>query len=129
MQGQSQGQNEGQGQKLKKSDTQIFVILLFVSFGFLLLTTPAYTMIVYYNFVDYTSSAKALADFQFVYSLSQKLYYTNFGINFYLYVISDKKFRADLMQLLKMKCPKSTDDRFGHSSDTGTKVSNIESSS
>ena len=37
-----QGSSQGQQPKIKKSEMQIFIILLLVAFGFLVLTTPAY---------------------------------------------------------------------------------------
>ena len=100
----SEGDNVGQFQ-MKKSDRQIFFILLLVTFGFLILTTPAYSVLLYVNFADYTKTPYSFAQFQFSYSLAQKLYYTNYRINFYLYVISGKKFRTDLNSLFQ--CLKS----------------------
>ena len=45
--GQDQGQCRGEGQKLKSSETQVYVILLLVTFAFLILTTPAYVLFIY----------------------------------------------------------------------------------
>ena len=97
----SEGEHVGQTFKMKKSERQIFVILLLVTFGFLILTTPAYSVLLFINFADYAKSPHSFAQFQFSYSLAQKLYYTNYGINFYLYVISVKKFRTDLISLFQ----------------------------
>ena len=98
---QGQGQSEGQGQasKIKSSEMQIFIILLLVTFGFLFLTTPAYVWFVYINFGNLLKSPKTYAGYRLFHSVAQKLYYTNYGINFYLYVISGKKFRGDLTEL------------------------------
>ena len=52
-------------------------------------------------FVHYEESAKSFADFTLFYSVAQKTYYTNYAMNFFLYVISGKKFRADFVQLVK----------------------------
>ena len=95
----SEGEDVGQPFKMKKSERQIFVILLLVTFGFLILTTPAYSVLLYVNFADYTKSPYSFAQFQFSYSLAQKLYHTNYGINFYLHAISGKKFRTDSISL------------------------------
>ena len=108
MKSEEKGHNRSQILRMKKSERQIFVILLLVTFGFLVLTTPAYAGILYVNFVDFTKSAYSFAQFQLFYSLAQKLYYTNYGINFYLYVISGKKFRTDLINLLEF-CKNRTD--------------------
>ena len=101
-----QGHNEGQKSKLKNSDKQIFILLLLVTFAFLILTTPGYALILYINFVDYSMSPKSFAEYYFIYNLGQKSYYTNYGINFFLYVISGQKFRSDLIRLFKCKCSK-----------------------
>ena len=94
-----QDHNDGQMGKIKNSEMQIFVILLLVTFGFLVLTTPAYALSFYINIVDFTSTPKTYAGYLLFHSAAQKLHYTNFGINFYLYVISGSKFRADLLAL------------------------------
>ena len=95
----SQGQNEGQTSKMKSSETQIYIMLLLVSFAFLLFTTPGYALIFYINFVNFLSSANSYAGYYLFYNVAQKLNYTNHGINFFLYVMSGHKFRNDLVKL------------------------------
>ena len=112
---QGQGQSEGQNSKIKKSETQIFVILLLVTFSFLFLTTPAYVFFLYVMFVDYTKTPYSFAGFYLFYNVGQKTYYTNYGINFFLYVISGGKFRTDLMKLFKCKKDKSMDSNNSNS--------------
>ena len=92
--------------KIKNSELQIYVILILVTFAFLILTTPPYALFLFMMFVDYQKSAQSFVGFYLFYSVGQKAYYTDYGINFYLYVISGKKFRADLLRLFKYK-PKS----------------------
>ena len=105
----SQGQGQGQIQRMNSSDKQVFIILLLVTFSFLILTTPAYLWLIYDQFINYESTAKTFADFYFFYSVSQKMLYTNYGINFYLYVLSGTKFREDLRSLFKVKTNKQTE--------------------
>ena len=95
----SQGQNEGQTSKMKSSETQIYIMLLLVSFAFLLFTTPGYVLIFYISFVNFLSSANSYAGYYLFYNVAQKLNYTNHGINFFLYVMSGHKFRNDLVKL------------------------------
>ena len=95
--------HEGQMDKIKNSEMQIFVILLLVTFGFLVLTTPAYAFFFYINIADFRATPKTYAGYLLFHSAAQKLHYTNFGINFYLYVISGSKFRADLLALFLKK--------------------------
>ena len=46
----SEALSQREGSKAKNSERQIFVMLLFVTFAFLTLSTPAYAMIFYHNF-------------------------------------------------------------------------------
>ena len=94
-----QGQSKGHSVQIKNSEMQIFIILLLVTFGFLILTTPAYTFFLYINIADYTATPMIYAGYILFHSVAQKLHYTNFGINFFLYIISGKKFRTDLAKL------------------------------
>ena len=98
---QGQGQSEGQGQKSKSnnSELQILITLLLVTFTFLLLATPVYIFFLYINVVDYEATPRVYAGYILFHSVGQKLYQTNFGINFFLYVISGQKFRTDLKNL------------------------------
>ena len=100
---QSQGQNEGQrsNSRIKSSERQIIVTLLAVTFAFLILTTPAYSLFLYAIFYDYKQSPYAFAGYYLFYNVARQTYYTNYGINFFLYVISGKKFRSDLINLFR----------------------------
>ena len=102
-QGQSLGQSEG---KIKNTEKQIIIMLLLVTFGFLILSTPCYAMLMYARYVNIEASPKLFSDYYLFFSVGQKTYYTNFGINFYLYVISGQKFRSDLVNLFRSVCKK-----------------------
>ena len=103
-QSRSEGQGQGQGHtkvaKTKTSDQQVYAILLLVTFGFLILTTPGYLLFLFINLVDFRTSPKMFAGYYLFYNIAQKLHYTNHGINFFFYVISGQKFRTDLLNLL-----------------------------
>ena len=99
----SGGQSHNEGQAPKQSDIQVYVTLLLVTFGFLMLTAPSYALFVYVMFYDYQELAGAYAGYFLFYNLGRALYYTNYGINFFLYVISGRKFRSDLMKLFTIK--------------------------
>ena len=94
-----QVQAQGQTVKFKSSDKQVFAILLLVAFSFLILITPLYVFILYNLLVDYMKSPRAFAGFYLFYHVMHKMYFTNYGINFFLYVISGNKFRTDLLLL------------------------------
>ena len=97
--------SEGQGQtfKVKSQEKQIYIMLLLVTFGFMILTTPTYIVIYYVSFWYYQASAQDLALYYLLYNVAQKTYYTNYALNFFLYVISSQKFRSDLVGLFKCK--------------------------
>ena len=86
-------------QRAKSSERQIFIILLLVTFSFLILTTPSYMLFLFTMIVDFSQSPRYEAGFRLFYSLSEKTWYTNNGINFFLYILSGTKFRNDLKQL------------------------------
>ena len=106
---QNEGHNEGQTSKIKSSEMQIYIILLLVTFAFLVLMTPGYVLFVYVMLVDYRKTPQSYAGYIFIHSFSQKTFYTNYGINFFLYVISGKKFRSDLLWLFRKKLAPSSD--------------------
>ena len=120
-------ESQGQGDKIKNSEMHIFVILLLVTFGFLILVTPSYILFVYVMFIDYTKSAQAFAGFTFFYSVSQKTYYLNYSINFYLYVLSGNKFRTDLATLLKAaRCSDASSPSVASSDTNSTRMTSIQ---
>lgn len=95
--------------KLKTSEKQIFAILLLVTFSFLVLTTPGYLYFLIINIIDSTNlSLKSKVGFSLYYHTGQKLWYTNYGINFFLYILSGTKFRNDLKNMFRcMRIKKS----------------------
>ena len=115
----SRSTNQGEGQ-----DKQVFAILLLVTFAFLILTTPVYMFFLYTHLVDYEKTAKSFAEFQLFYSVSQKMYYTNYLINFCLYVLSGQKFRTDLKNLFWRK-DNNPSEGSTNSPDNQTKFSTI----
>ena len=95
-----QGQNERSTTRIRTSERQIYQILLLVTFSFLILSTPAITFRLYSMFHHYRNSPQSFAGFYLYYNVTQKLNYTNTGINFFLYVWG-QKFRTDLINLFK----------------------------
>ena len=94
-------QNTEKTMKLKSSERQIVIMLLSVTFSYLILMIPVTVYSAYTFLVDYTSSPKKYAIFHLFVSLGVKTFSTNYGINFYLYCITGQKFRSDLINLLK----------------------------
>ena len=106
-----QGQNADHATKMKSSENQMFVLLLLVSFAFLICSISHYSLLLYINLVDYRKSPALLAGFHLFHSIGQKAYYTNYGINFYLYIISGQKFRSDVVNLFKCRKKQEMDTR------------------
>ena len=90
---------EGKFSKSKNSEKQVYAILLLVTFGFLILTTPGYLLFLFIMLVNFFASPQIFAGYYLFYNVAQKLHYTNHGINFFFYVISGRKFRTDLIRL------------------------------
>ena len=123
----SQDQGHGQTPKMKVSEKQIYITLLLVTFGFLILNAPGYAFFVYVMYADFRTSAYTFASYFLFNNAARQAYYTNYGINFFFYVITGKKFRSDLVKLFKCKSVKSTDLSVLSSSDTITKLSTVPS--
>ena len=123
--GQGQPESEGQskGQDMKSSERQITITLLLVTFVFLILVTPVCVMVLYAKYIDVRKSAYTFAGYYLFYNVALKAYYTNHGINFFLYVISGQKFRADLINLFS--CFKKSAEDITVVSNSNTKVSSV----
>ena len=94
--------SQGQSSRMKSSEKQIYAILLLVAFSFVVFITPMCLLNdIFAMFMDLTSTPRDFAQFSLSESVVHKLHFTNNGINFFLYVISGKKFRSDLVNLLK----------------------------
>ena len=91
--------SQGESSQNKKSELQVFVTLLLVTFTFLILTTPAYLFFFFVLVIDFFKTPRCFAGYFLFYNVSHKLYISNYGINFFLYVISGKKFRTDLRNI------------------------------
>ena len=87
-------------QRLRKNtENQLTAMLLLVTTLFLVLLIPTYVRFLYFNYVKRDTPEKYATSMLFYY-LSTRLYFTNSGINFFLYCISGRKFRGDLKELL-----------------------------
>ena len=95
-------ENEGQKFKIKQAENQIITTLLLITFVFLLLNIPVRTLVFYLNFSS-GDTPFYYAGLHLIYQIGEKCYYTNHGINFFLYVVSGQKFRTDLRHLFVSK--------------------------
>ena len=100
----SAGQDENNAQSLKSKQTekQIITILLLVTFVFLFLNFPLRSLVYYLNFSS-GDTPKYYAGLHLFFQIGDKSFYTNHGVNFFLYVMSGQKFRTDLKNLFIRK--------------------------
>ena len=122
---QGQDQGEGRSSKIKSTEKQIYITLLSVTFGFLILNAPGYSFFVYVMYKDFRTSPLAYAQYYLFNNAARQAYYTSYGINFFLYVISGRKFRVDLMKLFECRRESPADASFSDLSDSNTRVSTI----
>ncbi len=92
--------------KSQNVDKQLTIMLMSVSFAFLLLTLPLFIRYFIYMTVNPKRNPPTYAMYMFLYNFSNKSYMTNNAINFYLYCITGSKFRRDLVKLFQ--CDKSS---------------------
>ena len=98
----TQDNNEGHNVKTRHPEKQIFTLLLLVTFVFLALNTPTHLLVFYLNFYSGTTPYY-YAGLHLFYQIGNKMYYTNHGVNFFLYVMSGQRFRTDLRNLFPSK--------------------------
>ena len=90
------------------------ITLIATSVAFLLLTSP----IAVYTVIHGLFSSDALRDVRFfaaselALGVSLMVWYTNLGINFYLYCLTGARYRAEFLKLFG--CGGSTDQTFRH---------------
>ena len=84
-------------------DRQLTTMLLLVSFTLLVCTLPNWVRLVLYTYKNPMASPEIFADYALYYHISNKQFYTNNSINFFIYCIGGSKFRKDLASLFKCK--------------------------
>ena len=89
-----------EAKRQRSTERQITVMLLLVSFLYLILIGPGFIHFLSWLIVPPHRDSETYANFVLSYNVCQKLFFTNNSINFFLYCISGRKFRADLLDLL-----------------------------
>ena len=106
---------------MKSAESQLTILLLLVTTLFLILNVPVYVRIVFVTIFKRDSPQKYASTILF-YQTSHKLLNTNFGINFFLYCLSGRKFRNDLKDILS--CNRKSNFSSGASPNV-TEISNV----
>ena len=85
-------------------DAQLTAMLLLVSFMLAVLALPQYIRYTAYMVVDFTTSPQAFATFHLLYHITNKLYFTNNAVNFFLYCLGGCRFRRDVCRIFNGCC-------------------------
>ena len=94
------GERQNSEVKLQRAtEKQITIMLLLVSFLYLILIGPGFIHFLYWLIVPPDQDPLTYANFTLSFHVCEKLFFTNNCINFFLYCISGKKFRNDLFLL------------------------------
>ncbi len=93
--------NLAQYNQARAAEKQLVVMLMTVSFVFMILTLPLFVRYFIFTNIDYKASGWAYALYVLLYNLTNKLYMTNNAINFYIYYLSGRKFRGDCAKMFK----------------------------
>ena len=86
--------------KMTSKDMQLTIMLLSVTFALIIFTLPMNIRYILFIIVYPWQSERTYAIYQLIYHVSQKLYFINNAINFYLHCVSGSKFRNDLQVLI-----------------------------
>ena len=87
----------------KTTEIQLTIMLILVSSMFIVLLLPFESWTIYLRVSEKFKTPKEFARFTFIFNIVYELYMINYGINFYLYLVSGRKFRADLQTLFRRK--------------------------
>ena len=100
------GKPVGSVNSSKHHDRQLTVMLVTVSFVFLLLTLPQYGRLVAGKIWNYRASQRDYDIYLVVFILTNRLLVLNSAINFFLYCLGGSRFRKDFVSLLICCCPR-----------------------
>ena len=87
--------------ELSLKDRNLIVMLLLVSFMFLLLNAPRFIRIIIFATVQFDMTPERVAMNTLAWHVTNKLYFTNNACNFVLYCLSGSKFRRDFTKLFR----------------------------
>ena len=85
---------------IQKAQKQLIIMLLSISSTYLVLTIPFEAREIYLYYVTYANTPEGFAENFFAFAVTHELITVNSGINFFLYLLSGRKFRTDLQILL-----------------------------
>lgn len=88
-----------ESRRQRSVERQITTMLLLVSFLYLILIGPGFVHFLQWLVVPPDRDPLTFANFVLSYNICQKLFFTNNCINFFLYCVSGRKFRGDLVSL------------------------------
>ncbi len=90
-----------------KQQRQLTAMLLVVTTTFLLLTSPQYVRYIVFSCLNITRDAETFASAVLLYHITNKCFYTNSAVNFFLYCIAGSKFRKDVRLFWRRHCTRA----------------------
>ncbi|CAH1796908.1 unnamed protein product [Owenia fusiformis] len=87
----------------RNRDAQLTFMLLAVTFTFLVLSLPQYLRYIIYAILDKHASPEVYATYMLIYHITNKLFFTNASVNFYLYCLSGSRFRNDIRNIFSRR--------------------------
>ncbi|KAK2174626.1 hypothetical protein NP493_787g00025 [Ridgeia piscesae] len=93
--------------------TQTTAMCLSISFAFFLLASPSFAALVAIPYMHSDQAVKSEMVFRFLEVISAMLLYMHHAVNFYLYCLTGRQFRADLRAALCGRCVKAGTGRGG----------------
>ena len=112
--------NDATEKKKDGTNRQLTITLLSVTFAFIILCAPQYIRYVIYSVKSYTTRPTDYALYILAAQTSNKMFFTNNAVNFFLYCVGGSKFRSDLRNLFCKKVKRQT-----NLSKSGTAISVI----
>ncbi len=94
----------------KAAERQLTIMLLLVSFAFVILGLAYHGRIMAYTFIQYHNNAHKYATFVLIYHITNKCLCLNSSINLFLYCLGGSKFRNDLVKLFFHRKDKNSND-------------------
>lgn len=82
------------------------IMLLVVSSVFVILTAPLFVFRLYFSMINVAKYSKLTASYFITHHICHKLWYTNNGVNFFLYCMLRKRFRDDLSGIIRKMAAK-----------------------
>ena len=108
--------------KMKQVENQLTIMSVIIAVTYVILFLPCHIRFIVYQFVTPDATPTTYAGFYFFVHFSFRLYATNYGIHFFLYLLSGSKFRDDLKKLFGIQ---NKESKYVTDESKNTSVTNV----